>query len=358
MPRRTNARRHAVAAASFLLLFGSIIFAPTHSSAWQGQAQKKTTQQQDDRKKPVKPELASPQPPQNPAKDYKIGVNVDMVVVHTTVVDKNGQFISGLKKDNFKVFEDGIGQNIASFSQEDVPVSMGIVIDTSGSMRNKFDDVTKAALALMRASNPDDEVFLIGFNEEVQLIEDYTNDTDLINDDLNNTVVTGGTALWDAIYLSVQKAQSGSKPKKAVIVITDGEDRDSYYKLDEMVSKVQESDVQIYAIGYLNEAPDKGIFGHWTKSEPEKAHDALQRITEETGGKAFFPKDINDIHKIVTEIAFELRNQYSISYVSSNAARDGSWRRIRIALEPPPATGQKVRYRVGYFAAKPAATGK
>ncbi len=358
MPRRIDAWRRAVAAASFLLLICSWSSAPFRSSAWQGQNQKKTTQQQDDRKKPVKPELTTPQPPQTPQKDFKIGVNVDMVVVHTTVVDKNGQFIGGLKKESFKVFEDAVNQNIASFSQEDVPVSLGIAIDTSGSMRNKFDDVTKAALALMRASNPDDEVFLIGFNEEVQLIEDYTNDVDLINDDLNNTVVTGGTALWDAIYLSVQKAQSGSKPKKAVIVITDGEDRDSYYKLDEMVAKVQESDVQIYAIGYLNEVPDKGLFGHWTKSEPEKAHDALQRISDETGGKAFFPKDINDIHKIVSQIAFELRNQYSISYISSNAARDGSWRRIRIALDPPPAAGQKVRYRIGYFAPKPAAPGK
>ncbi len=358
MPRRIDARRRAVVAAALLPFFCCLFFVPLSSPAWQGQSQKKTTQQQDDRKKPVKPELATPQPQQNPQKDYKIGVNVDMVVVHTTVVDKNGQFISGLKKDNFKVFEDAIGQNIVSFSQEDVPVSMGIVIDTSGSMRNKFDDVTKAASAFMRASNPDDEVFLVGFNEEVQLIEDYTNDVDLINDDLNNTVVTGGTALWDAIYLGVQKAQSGSKPKKAVIVITDGEDRDSYYKLDEMVAKVQESDAQIYAIGFLNEVPDKGLFGHWTKSEPEKAHDALVRISDETGGKAFFPKDINDIHKIVSQIAFELRNQYSISYIPSNAARDGSWRRIRIALDPPPAAGQRVRYRVGYFAGKPAASGK
>lgn len=358
MPRRIDARRRALTAVSLLPLFCLLLAMAPRSLAWQGKDQKKTTQQQDERKRPVKPELATPQPPQNPQKDFKIGVNVDLVVVHTTVVDKNGQFISGLKKENFRLFEDGINQNIVSFSQEDVPVSLGIVIDTSGSMRNKFDDVTKGALAFMRSSNPNDEVFLIGFNEEVQLLEDYTNDVDLISDDLNNTVVTGGTALWDAIYLSVQKAQSGSKPKKAVIVITDGEDRDSYYKLDEMVAKVQESDVQVYAVGFLNEAPDKGIFGHWTKSEPEKAHDALQRIADETGAKAFFPKDISDIHRIVSEVAFELRNQYSISYVSSNAARDGAWRRIRIALDPPPTGGQKVRYRTGYFASKPAVSGK
>ncbi len=317
-------------------------------------ADQKTTGQQDERKKPVKPELAS-KSPQDPQRDFRIGVNVDMVVVHTSVVDKNGQFVSGLKKDNFKVFEDGVSQNVVSFSQEDVPVTLGIVLDTSGSMRDKFDNVTKAALALVRASNPDDEIFLIGFNDEVELIEDFTSDIDTISDDLNNTVVTGGTALWDAIYLAVQKAQSGSRPKKAIVVITDGEDRDSYYKLDEMVAKVQESDVQVYGIGFLNEIPDKGLFGHWTKSEPEKAHDALQRVSDETGAKAFFPKNISEIHTIVSQIAFELRNQYSISYVSSNAARDGAWRRIRIALDTPTASSSRVRYRTGYFAPKAAA---
>ncbi len=352
MPPKTRAARRAVLVAALIVVSGAWIFNPNGSTA--GQPGSKADQQ-DERKKPVKPELPAPQSQQKSQKDFKIGVNVDLVVIHTTVTDKNGKFISGLKKENFKLFEDSVAQNIVSFSQEDVPVSMGIVIDTSGSMRNKFDDVTKAALALMRASNPDDEVFLIGFNEEVQLIEDYTNDVDLINDDLNNTVVTGGTALWDAIYLSVQKAQSGSKPKKAVIVITDGEDRDSYYKLDEMVAKVQESDVQIYGIGFLNEMPEKGLFGHWTKSEPEKAHDALVRISEETGGKAFFPKNINDIHTIVSQIAYELRNQYSIAYVSSNAARDGTWRRVRVSLDPAPAAGQHVRYRAGYFAPKTAA---
>ncbi len=350
MPPKTRAARRAVLVAALLLTSGASMFYPRPTAA--GQAGTKADQQ-DERKKPVKPELPAPQSQQKSQKDFKIGVNVDLVVIHTTVVDKNGKFISGLKKENFKLFEDSVAQNIVSFSQEDVPVSMGIVIDTSGSMRNKFDDVTKAALALMRASNPDDEVFLIGFNEEVQLVEDYTNDVDLINDDLNNTVVTGGTALWDAIYLSVQKAQSGSKPKKAVIVITDGEDRDSYYKLDELVSKVQESDVQIYSIGFLNAIPEKGLFGHWTKSTPERAQDALKQISEDTGAKAFFPKGINEMGAIVAEIAHELRSQYSIGYNSSNPARDGNFRRVKISLEPSSiGAANHVRYRRGYFAPK------
>jgi Ca-activated chloride channel family protein len=338
-----------------LLLLGVLAVPPARPSITDAQ---KKADQQEDRKKPVKPELESKFPQGQSQKNFQIGVNVDLVVLHTSVVDKNGEFVSGLKKENFKVFEDAVGQNIVSFSQEDVPVTLGIVLDTSGSMRSKFDGVTKAALAFIRASNSDDEVFLIGFNDEVELLEDFTSDLDAIADSLNNTYVTGGTALWDAIYLSVQKAQSGSKPKKAIIVVTDGEDRDSYYKLDEMVAKVQESDVQVYSVGFLNQIPDKGLFGHWSKSEPEKAHDALERISEETGAKAFFPKDVGEIHNIVSQIAYELRNQYSISYVSSNSTRDGTWRRVRVALDSPPAANLRVRCRSGYYAPKTATPAK
>ncbi len=308
-----------------------------------------------DRKK-QKPELESKSPQQQPPakqKGFTIGVNVDLVVIHTSVYDKNGIFVAGLKKDNFKVFEDGIAQTVSSFSQEDVPISLGLILDTSGSMRTKIDLVNKAALAFIRASNPEDQVFLVSFNDQVELLEDYTSDIDTITDALDNIVVTGGTALYDAIYLGVQKAQNGIKPKKAIVVITDGEDRDSYYKLDELVSKVQESDVQVYCVGFLNQVPDKGLFGHWSKSVPEKAHDALMRISDETGGKAFFPQKIAEINSIVAEIAHELRNQYSIGYVSSNTARDGSYRRVKVSLEPGSLSASNhTRYRRGYFAPK------
>jgi Ca-activated chloride channel homolog len=281
-----------------------------------------------------------------------IGVNVDLVAIHTSVVDKKNHFVSGLKKESFSVFEDGIAQTISSFSQEDVPISLGIILDTSGSMRSKIDMVNKAALAFVRASNPEDQVFLVGFSDEVELLEDYTSDTDILADALENTIVSGGTALYDAIYLGVQKAQLGIKPKKAIVVITDGEDRDSYYRLDELLAKVQEADVQIYSIGFLNPIPGKSLFGHWSKSVPEKARDALQRIGEETGGKSFFPADLGEINAIVSQIAYELRNQYSIGYVSSNTARDGSYRRIRVALDPALTASDNIRYRRGYLSPK------
>ena len=235
---------------------------------------------------------------------------------------------------------------------------MGILLDLSGSMRGKIDQVNKSALAFIRASNPQDQVFLIGFNDEVEQLQDYTSDIDEITDALENTVVTGGTALYDAIYLGVQKAHAGSKPKKAIIVITDGEDRDSYYKLDELLAKVQESDVQVFSIGLIDDVPDKGFFGRWSKTAPEKAHDVLVKIAEETGGKAFFPNKLTDIHTIVAEIASDLRSQYSLGYFSTNAARDGSFRRVKIELSGSPAASNHVRYRRGYFAPKAELTQK
>lgn len=306
-----------------------------------------------ERSRPDRPQLETGSHQEEPAvrkKEYTIGINVDLVVVHTSAYDKNNHFVSGLTKDDFRLFEDGIEQKMALFSQEDVPISLGILLDLSGSMRGKIKDVNKAALAFIRASNPQDQVFLVGFNDEVELLQDFSSDIDEISDSLENTVVTGGTALFDAVYLGVQKAHTGTEPKKALVVITDGEDRDSYYTLDELIAKVQESDVQVYGIGFLNQVPENSLFGRWSKTIPEKAHDALERIAEETGGKTFFPKQISEINGIVAEIAAELRNQYSIGYVSSNAARDGTWRRLKIELKPGKAAEARLRFRRGYYA--------
>jgi Ca-activated chloride channel homolog len=360
MPRRTDFKKRGQSPKPrnrrlLFSIFFALFLCPIFTLYPQGT---KDAQKQTERRR-AKPELESSIPKETPSseKGFTIGVNVDLVLMYTSVFDKSGHFIAGLKKDNFKIFEDGSPQSIVSFSQEDVPISMGILLDLSGSMKNKIDQVNKAALAFIRASNPQDQVFLIGFNDEVELLQDYTSDIDEITDALDNTVVTGGTALYDSLYLGVQKAHSGSKPKKAVVVITDGEDRDSYYKLDEMVSKVQESDVQIFSIGLIDDVPDRGFFGRWSKSAPEKAHDTLMRISEETGGKAYFPGKLTDIHTIVDEIARDLRSQYSIGYFSSNSARDGSFRRVKIELSGAAASNH-ARYRRGYFASKAEMTQK
>jgi Ca-activated chloride channel homolog len=247
-----------------------------------------------------------------------------------------------LKKENFKIFEDGVEQKIEQFAQEDVPVSMGLLLDLSGSMRSKMEQVNKAALAFIKASNPQDEVFLIGFNDEAELLQDYTGDIDEITDALDNTVAMGGTVAYDAVYLGVQKAHDGKKQKKAVVVITDGEDRDSYYSLDALLAKVQESDVQVFCVGFLNS----------DTSESKKARNALNKVSDESGGKAFFPDRLTDIHSIVAEIAGELRSQYSLGYVSTNASRDGSFRRVKVELAGSAAANNHTRYRRGYFAPK------
>src|SRR5262245_35339912 len=207
MLRRVSAGIAAVAV--------SFIFAttPHHVKAAPEQAKPKA----DDRRRPAKPELESksPQQEQEPKRDkgFTIGVNVDLVLLHASVYDKAGKFVAGLKKESFKVFEDSVTQNLQAFSQEDVPLSMGILVDISGSMRSKIDMVSRSALAFIKASNPEDQVFLVGFNDQVELLEDYTSDADQITDALDNIIVTGGTALYDAIYLGIQKAQKGIKPK-------------------------------------------------------------------------------------------------------------------------------------------------
>lgn len=288
---------------------------------------------------------------------FKIGVSVDVVLLYASVFDKDGRFVSGLEKKDFRLFEDGVEQEILSFTQEDVPVSMGILLDLSGSMRPKYDQVVKAARAFIQASNPQDEVFLIGFNDEVELLLDYSNDFDEISDALENTTTTGATALYDAVYLGVQKAQTGTKTKKAVVVISDGQDSQSYYSIDEMIAKVRESDVQVFCVGFLDEKPKKTFFGSYKDAELGKSYEALQHISKETGAKAFFPYNIEDIHSIVAEIASEIRSQYSISYMSSNTARDGTFRRIKVAFEGKD-DDIHLRYRRGYYAPKASITKK
>jgi Ca-activated chloride channel homolog len=319
-------------------------------SAYPQNDHESTTQERRGR---LQPELESKKSQESAKRDsgFKIGVSVDLVLIYASVSDAAGHFMSGLKKERFKLFEDGIGQEIQSFSQEDVPVSLGLLLDLSGSMRIKHPQVIKAARAFVQASNSQDQIFAIGFSDEVDLIQDYTDDVDEITDAIDNTAPTGGTALYDAIYLGVQKAQTGIKPKKAVIVISDGQDADSYYSIDELVSKVKELDVQVFCIGILDEKPKKTLFRSWKNSDIGKSYEALQYISEETGGKAFFPEQAEELPGIVTEIASELRNQYSISYMSSNTARDGAYRRIRIVFADKD-ENTHLRYRRGYYAPK------
>jgi Ca-activated chloride channel homolog len=351
-----NYRNFRVLRAPWLCALAILLFFPYFMGIYGQDADELPKRESSKRSKPEL-EPGAPSKPSEP-RGYKIGVNVDLVLMYTTVFDKTGRFVSGLKQEDFRLYEDGVNQTILSFAQEDVPVSMGIVLDLSGSMRGKIEQVNKAALAFIQAGNPQDQVFLIGFNEEVELLQDFTSDIDEITDALENIVVMGSTAIYDAVYLGVQKAHTGIKPKKAIVLISDGMDRDSYYSLDELVSKVQESDVQVFVVGFLDPVKKKSLFSSRKKNDSEKARDSLTRIADETGGKAFFPNEVADIHNIVAEIASELRNQYSIGYFSSNGARDGSFRRIKIEIAGANGTNNRVRHRRGYFAPKAEVTQK
>ncbi|MBI1745505.1 MAG: VWA domain-containing protein [Acidobacteria bacterium] len=282
------------------------------------------------------------------------GVDVNLVVLNTSVFDQGGKFVSGLRKQDFSVFEDRVEQKIDSFKQEDLPVSMGILLDTSGSMKSKMEAVGKAALLLVQASNPEDEVFIITFNSEAELLEDYTSDIDDLKEALDNITVGGGTALFDAVQLGVEKAQKGRKLKKAIVVITDGEDKDSRYTLKQVLDKIKESDVQVHTIGLLDPEEKRGLFeGIFNKSEREKARGALEKLAEETGGKSVFPRQTSEVKAIVESIAHELRNQYSIGYFSSNERKDGAWRAVKVAVNGQNGGRYKVRTRSGYYAPKP-----
>lgn len=281
----------------------------------------------------------------------RFSARVDQVVVYASVYDENSQLVSDLIREEFSVFEDRIEQEITSFAQTDIPSTIGIVLDSSGSMRGKWSLLEEAVDLFLSLNNPQNELFFIQFDDSVALEEDFTTDVDDIRDAVANVVVKGGTALYDAIYLSADKAREGGEPKKVVVVFTDGEDKDSYYKHEELLEKVRESDVQIFVVAFLDRelSEDKGFFGLF-KSERQKVEQEITSVAEVTGGEAFFPEEVAELKQIFERIAYELKNQYRLAYVSSNKKRDGSWRRIDLKVSDAPERGLKVRAKKGYYA--------
>jgi len=316
-------------------------------------------QEKENRKK-EKPQLEKSESAQASEKEdkkkggFRIGVDVNQVVIHVTVHEKNGELAGGLKQDNFQVYEDKVLQTITNFGRVDLPATLGLVMDRSGSMKRKAELVIRAAKQFVDKANPESEFFLIEFHQEVELVEDLTHDFDDIRDALDNMIVSGGTALYDAIYLAIEKAAEGTEAKKVILVFTDGEDQDSFYKLDELLSKARDSDVQVYLIVFMDEdiGREGGFFGI-KKSEKEKLEKKMFEIAEATGGKVYYPNRLEDLAGVFSSIATELRNQYRIAYVSSNLVRDGKWREIRVQLANlPPKDQQQYRLRTkrGYYA--------
>ncbi len=299
---------------------------------------------------------ASPAPAAAPADqgrgEYKIGVDVNMVVLHATVLDKKGRFVNGLKKDDFQVYEDNVPQKLSVFSHADIPVTMGIIIDDSGSMRTKRTAVNAAAVTFVKTSNPADQVFVVNFNDVYYLDTpgDFAQNMEELKSALDKIDSRGGTALYDAVYASLDHMKLGNRDKKVALVITDGEDNSSHYSLEELLRYAQKSNTVLYAIGLLGDEEPGGLF-KMKRGEAKRAARVLKTLAESTGGQAFFPKSLQDVESVCVSIAHDIRNQYTLGYYPSNTRKDGQYRLVRVeAFEPGTHQHLDVRTREGYYA--------
>ncbi len=292
-------------------------------------AQSFTIQQRPDKPKLQKPQQAKPEEPQQ--QEDTVILHTDLVLLDVTVVDPSNKPVMDLKKDEFAVTEDKVTQKIEFFSREQVPVSLVFAIDTSGSMRPKIDTVVKASTNLVKESRAGDEMAVIEFKDQPELLEEFTSDVNDVIDTLNGLVASRQTAMLDALYLAADYAsKEGKNRRKAVLLVTDGLDNDSYYKFNEVVNHLREIDVQIYLIGFISDLEkDSGLF---KKSAKDKAESLLNKLAEETGGKAFFPKELSEVHAIAQQISTDLRTQYAIGYYPTNNKKDGTFRAVRVQV--------------------------
>jgi Ca-activated chloride channel family protein len=270
-----------------------------------------------------------------------------LVVLHATVVDKHGKLITNLQGNAFRIFEDGVEQPLKIFRREDVPVSMGIVVDNSGSMRDKRRKVEDAAMALVKASNPQDEIFIVNFNDEAYLDVDFTSDVKKLEDGVARIDSRGGTAMRDAIDLAMDHLKKGKRDKKVLVVVTDGNDNASEISLERLIQRAQQKEVSVYTIGLLSEEE---------RREARRAKRALDAITEATGGMAYYPKDVEDVGKFTVDVAHEIRNQYTLAYTPSKPDLDGTFRQIKVTVNAK--DKPTVRTRTGYYASPELARGK
>ncbi|HVU47117.1 MAG TPA: VWA domain-containing protein [Terracidiphilus sp.] len=284
---------------------------------------------------------SEPQKQQNGT--YVLHTNVDEVLLNCTVIDENGRTVTDLHQGNFKVWEDGVPQTVNSVQRQDLPVSMGILVDDSGSMIDKRAAVNSAALTLLRASNPQDAAFIVNFSDKAYLDQGFTSDLVALHQGLSRANPKGTTALYDAVAASADElAKHAKERKQALLIITDGADNASELTLLQTIRRVQNlGGPVVYTIGLLFDAD---------KAEAEKARDALERLSMETGGVAYFPRSLADINEIAQEVARDIRNQYIVSYRSTKPASLGGYRSVRVEAQAPNHHKLSVRTRRGYYA--------
>jgi VWFA-related protein len=283
---------------------------------------------------------STPPPPAAQPEEPTFSVGTRLVVLPVSVLDKSGKLVTDLQQKAFKVFENGTEQPIKIFRREDVPISLGMIVDNSGSMREKRQRVEAASLDLVRASNPQDEVFVVNFNDDPFLDVPFTNDIKKMEEGIARIDSRGGTAMRDAISESMDyMRKEGKRQKKVLLIITDGNDNASNISLEKLVTRAQQNEILVYAIGLLNEEE---------RREARLAKRALDTISRDSGGLAFYPKGASDVDAIALQVAHEIRNQYTLAYTPTNLALDGTYRKISVLVNAP--SHPTVRTRNGYYA--------
>jgi len=307
---------------------------PKPANQRKGDQQKKASQRQEQQSQDTGGEI--------------IKIPTEMVQLDVKVTDQNGLPVFGLTKGDFAVYEDKVSQHIEWVSREETPVSIGLVIDTSNSMRTKLYTVSEAALRLIKQMRPDDEAFLAQFKTEAELVQEFTSDRRELEEALKSLYTSGGTALLDAIIATADHAQEkGKRRRKALIVITDGLEKNSSAKEKKVAEVMKEDEVQVYLVGFLDGEESGSFFG---RSPAKKAKELLIRLAEDSGGHAFFPRDLNETPAIAAQIAKDLRSQYVISYYPHNDRRDGTFRTVRVVVDHGDNRKLIARTRQGYYA--------
>ncbi len=311
---------------------------------------------------PTPPDLPPPPPPL-PVEDDKdiIEIDTETVILNVRVVDRFNRPIGNLKKTDFTILEDRVPQKIESFDMKEVPTNYALVIDNSGSLRFQLEKVIEASKTIVGTNRPDDETGVIRFvsSDKIEIVQDFTGSKQDLNDALDNLYIEGGqTAIIDAIYLAAEKVDDYERTqnpydrkRRALILVSDGEDRSSYYKEEQLFKLLRESDVQIYAVGFIKDLDSDGNFIR--KSPQKKAKNFLSRLATETGGKAYFPNTIGELDSIAKDIARELRTQYVLSYNPVNDKKDGTFRNIKVNVKDGPNKQKRIAITKTGRVAKP-----
>jgi Ca-activated chloride channel homolog len=293
------------------------------------------------------PEKPNAPPAQATVKaDKPIQMNVELALVNVTVTEPFNRPVTGLEKENFRAFEDGVEQEIVHFSSEDVPVSIGVIFDLSGSMSNKLDKAREATIQFFKTANPQDEFFMVSFNDRAEMISSFTTSVEDLQSKMMYAAAGGRTALFDGIYLGLSQMRGAHNAKKALLVVSDGGDNHSRYTETDVRNFLKEADCQLYAIG-VYDANDMG-----RSREERYGPTLLAELADMSGGRAFPVSRLSDLPDIATKIAMELRNQYVVGYRPSNTEHDGTWRRIRIRIDhlPKGFPPLNVYAKTGYYA--------